>query len=365
MNKKIAIITLYNPEKWSWAEKVAQEVWLTLSKHNEIFFIFSWKNKEINKRWKITYISLSTPSVWWINFLVFVIQLNIFLKEFKWDVIIDNIWWSAMYLLLNKKTIPLISIIHWATKSLLSFTKQIVFKNYFEKIKYYWFLMINDILTTCVLKKSDLTITLSKYISQELVTIYWIPQEKIKVIYNWYDNDSWVINKHNSNKKLQVLFISNDHARKWISILEEIAVKCINENICFYIVGEKYTSEMANIVSLGKIQRENLYTLMWESDVIFLPSYYEWQPLVILEAMHHWCIPIISQNCHMDMLENTVFSQYINQNNDTEIYYTMFKLLLKLNKSSLFNLQVQAQECIKQYTRKNQTQQYVDIINWL
>lgn len=362
--KKIAIISLYNPDKWSWAEKVTKEIGEKLAKEHELSYIFTWDKTEIIKKWNITYISIKTPNFLWFNFFFFVFKLNNFLKHYKIDILIDNMWASALYLFFNKRKFKLISIVHWATKPLIKYAKYVKFNSFIEKIKYYSFLQLNNIVSKYVFARSDLIITLSKYLLQELVEYYWFDKQKIKVIYNWYDPipPSSLSFIEKENKLLKVLFISNDHARKWMKILEKVAKDLLNENIIFYVVGNEYHSDLKNVKSLWKLERNVLYELMWKSDVIFLPSYYEWQPLVILEAMSFACIPVISQNCHMDMLEDTVFSKYINSdNNNSEMYTEIFKSLL--NKDSLDNLYKEAQETIKKYDRETQTQKYLDIIN--
>ncbi|MBU0626086.1 hypothetical protein KKH82_01310 [Patescibacteria group bacterium] len=82
---------------------------------------------------------------------------------------------------------------------------------------------------------------------------------------------------------------------------------------------------------------------------------------MILEAMSFGCIPVISQECHMDMLEDSIFNEFISHKNNSEDYVAMLTTLLR--KKSLDEFYHQSQEVIKKYDRKTQAQYYLDIIN--
>ena len=104
---------------------------------------------------------------------------------------------------------------------------------------------------------------------------------------------------------------------------------------------------------------------MSDSDVIYLPSYSEWQPLVVLEAMWQWCIPIVSWACHLDMLEWTEFERFISYNNKVEDYLNMFYGLLRLDTTELFNLRIESKNLIELYNRDNQWEKYLKLVKWI
>ena len=361
--KKIVITLLYHPEKWSWAEKVANEIGKKISEEHKVSYIFMGKKNETVRKWRIEYTTIKTPKIAGVNILTFMFKLIFILRRMKIDILIDNSCVSGLFLLCCKKRFKLITIVHWLTKATIKYSKHIKFHNFMGKMRYYLFLRFSDITSSYAFRRSDKIVVLSKYLLKEIIEYYWFSKNKIEIIYNGYDpipKDSLnVINKE--HKWIKILFISNDHARKWIKILEKVAKNLIKENVTFYIIGDEYNSTINNIKWLGKMQRSLVYERMGNSDIIFLPSYYEWQPLVILEAMSFWCIPVISQNCHMDMLENTIFKDFMSKrNNDKEYLEIITSLIKKKNIRDLYKI---AQKSIIDYSRDNQGKQYLKLIN--
>jgi glycosyltransferase involved in cell wall biosynthesis len=86
---------------------------------------------------------------------------------------------------------------------------------------------------------------------------------------------------------------------------------------------------------------------MQESSIIFLPSYYEGQPLTILEAMSFGCIPMLSHNCHCDFLQNTALDTFISKDNDADFYINQIKTLKQLDQKDLNTLRQESMKIVQ------------------
>lgn len=361
--KNVYILTLYSPEWWSWIEKVSYEISKSISKSNDFkcHCVYSWKKTQVFEKNNIVHHEIKVPQLPWINFVVFMIKLLKILSNEKIDILLDNISASTIFLLFQKKCFKTISICHWTYKDYHVLAKYFHFENLFDKIKYYLYTRFNLHCSNYVIKKSDKIITLSKYLANDINIYNKVDKENIIIIYNWYDKTNlWIGN--NSVGNINILFISNDHARKGINILEWIAkhYETINNNIKFYVIWKPYNNVSNNIIPLWKMDRNDLYKLMSESEIIFLPSYCEWQPLVVLEAMWLWCIPVISRECHMDMLESTIFEKNISKSNTVSDYICIIDNIVGQN--NIDNMRKKSKEIISRYTRDNQANQYFEVI---
>lgn len=358
--KKILILTAFSPLEWSWIEKVMNEVWITIenSWKYKVTYLFSW-NWEIKENNWITYKSIKVPKTKWINYILYCLKLPKYIKNEKTDLIIDNMWSSFFYILFNRRRKPkILSICHWTPRDFKYLAKHFHFNNIFDKILNWLWSLFWFMIQTYSIKKSDHIITLSKGLKDRLIN-NWVPGNNIQIIYNWYDPIDIKIKEHDWTK---VLFISNDHARKWIDILENVANHYIdNDSIKFYIIWKEYNSSHKNIISKWKMKRDELYNFMAESDIIFLPSYCEWQPLVILEAMWFGCIPVISKECHMDMLYSTPFEKYISEKNSTEEYIKIINDIL--NQKNLLSIRKLSKETISKFTWDSQSKEYLSFID--
>jgi len=355
--KKILIVLWCNPKLWSWVEKVSYEIWKKLSTEFEVTFFF-WSQEEIiEKDGNITYFWKKMRKSYIFDAFVFALYVNNFLKKNNFDLLIDNIWVNIFN---NTKTIV---IAHWTH---INFFKKVKFDNLINGLKYYlFFWFMNWLIIRLWLRKSNNIITFCETIKNELIKTYGIDWKNITIINNWCDKNELNIWKKIFYDKLKILFISNDHIRKWIDILEQVAMKFENKNIEFNIIGKNYDSNKDNIKYLGKLSREDVYNKMIDSHILFLPSYYEWQPLVILEAMSFWCIPIVSKNCHIDFLYETELWKYISDKNDASFY---IKRIEELNNNiiEIQRLSAISKNIVNEMTRENITDKYLNKIrSWL
>lgn len=362
--KNVYILTTFDPRWSGWVEKVMNELWNALNNtwRYNVIYVFSWKNSSKSTENWITYNSIKTPQVPGLPFFSLILKLFKILKNcWKNDIVVDNSWYSYLYLLLHKKIFKLVYVVHWTMRWSTDSIKY-RWQGYINKVISFLYSKLCDCIYWYTVKKSDLVITLSKYLVQEIVNYYQIETFKIRVIYNWCDFNNELYSHKNS--KLKVLFIWNDSVRKWLTILDEVATKMLNEDIEFYLIwcrAEK--SDVKNIIPMGSMKRDDLYKFMSNADVIFLPSRYEWQPLVLFEAMSFWCIPVFSKFCHMDMLEDTDFKKFINDTNSSEKYVEIFNELI--NMKDLNDLRKLAQDSVKNYTWDKQMIEYVKTFDWI
>lgn len=154
---------------------------------------------------------------------------------------------------------------------------------------------------------SNFMVTHSKLSKQELIDLYKIPAEKIKVIYPvpslkkfaWKSNESitQLRKKYQlSLAKTYFLFSSTGHQRKGLQIIID-ALKLLNdENIVVLVAGSQRGEFEAipNIQFLGYIK--DIHELYQACDATLLPSSYEPFGIVIVESLLSGTPVIISKN---------------------------------------------------------------------
>lgn len=360
--KKILILSWFSPEKWSGVEKVTLEYGKKLSKKYKILYYFMDTKKTYKEMYNMQLYWFNATMFPLISFIIYTIKTFYFIKRYKPDLIIDNFGVSLLYNIIYND-IKVIWQTHWTCRS---FIDKIKFNNIFEKVRYYLFFWFLSIFERNLIRKSYKMILISKYVKEEIMKYYKLNIDNKSVyIYNWYDSleKEKKIDEFKKQSVLKILFVSNAHRAKWIDILEKVAKTLEKENIMFYIIWAKYiNNNIQNIKYLWKLSREDVYRNMDKSDIFFLPSYREWQPLVVLEAMSNGCIPLISWECHMDMIEDTELNEFISYENDYVFYIKKIKSLLD-NPDIIKKYKELAMQIIKPYSWDNQTNIYLEVIN--
>lgn len=148
-------------------------------------------------------------------------------------------------------------------------------------------------------------------VSEELVedtACYYGKDYRWQYVSNVIDTDFFRYRERKPLGKRSFVFccIANFEQRKGYDVLAEAFRKVCQENnrIHLHIAGpgtdspacEKLMEGLSNVRSHGKLSRKEVLRLLYQSDVLVLPSLSEVQPLVLLEAMSTG-IPVIATEC--------------------------------------------------------------------
>lgn len=355
--KKIGILLGWDPRKnIGWAEKVISEIVMLCKEKYKIAYIFI-DNKDFSQTENgCEYHWVKSIGKSPFNNIIFSKKLG----KFNMDAIIDNMWVSRLFNNIDKYT-KIIQICHgvawWALRN-------IKIKNIFLKIGYFIYYTFLHILWKITYRKADLIITAPKSAPKEIAKYYGIQPNKIINIYNGIDQISEDINPYKDI--LKIIFIGNNHARKGMDILEETAKSLEDKNVIFKIIGSEYHNQMniKNIQYVGKLTGQEKFNEIYNSDMVFMPSNYEWQNLVIMECMGYGCIPLASKNTHVDVVEWTSLEQFISPTNDASFYTKKIEYLLT-HPDKIQAMKEQARQLVSTYTRKNQAKLYLKEIDKL
>ena len=172
-------------------------------------------------------------------------------------------------------------------------------------------------------EKADLVIANSKKTKRQLVEVYGINENKIKVVYNGINLDRF---KSSPNKPLKrfgekvVLFVGRLTIQKGVWHLLHAAkmVNSIDPRVKFVVVGDgpdrKYLIKLAvsmglekNIIFTGKVSDEELLAAYQSSDMFVMPSVSEPFGIVALEAIASGNPTIVSKTSGVGEIINHCF----------------------------------------------------------
>ncbi|NHV06870.1 MAG: glycosyltransferase family 4 protein [Thaumarchaeota archaeon] len=167
-----------------------------------------------------------------------------------------------------------------------------------------------------ILKESSKVICISNFLSKELTSFYDIPRESVEVIPNGIDLERFKLVEdgkklksklHLDGKKI-ILYVGRLSYEKGLNVLL-LALKKVLErdrNIVLVIVGDGPIKNELKVMSLklrinpnvffvGSLESNCLPSYYSMADVVVIPSIYEAQSLVLLEAMASGK-PVIASN---------------------------------------------------------------------
>ena len=146
------------------------------------------------------------------------------------------------------------------------------------------------------LKNSDFIFSYGGKVTSTITNCGVLPQKVIEIPTGIESKFVVKKNKINLNKKLKFLFVGRDDEIKGISEIFKALKKIDNNLIDFEFVGPiSKKLNYKNIKYHGLIRdKNNIYNIMDQCDVLILPSYSEGMPNVILEAMARGLIIIAS-----------------------------------------------------------------------
>lgn len=152
--------------------------------------------------------------------------------------------------------------------------------------------------------KSPYIVAHSNMLKDELVELYDVPKEKIRLFYPPIDTNVFSCELRQnrqvykgkfslSDKKINLLFPSTGHVRKGWNELYQAMKVLPSDQFELIVVGNKVASQQGNIRSLGYVH--NMAELYTAVDFTILPSHYEPYGLVVSESLQ--CrTPVIISN---------------------------------------------------------------------
>ncbi len=220
------------------------------------------------------------------------------------------------------------------------------------------------------LNGAERVIAVSNYTANIIKEHYKVPEEKIRVVYNAFFTET-IPKKIKKFKEPVILFLGRLTIQKGPRIFLELAKKIIegyHKKIRFLIAGagEMERELMLEAASLGIgtqimftgfLTRTEVESALSMSDIVVMPSASEPFGIVALEAMYFGCALIVSKQSGVsEIIENAYKVDFW----DIE---KMAKIVIELleNSEKLKNLQIKAQEEVKNFKWSDRAEKIISI----
>lgn len=235
----------------------------------------------------------------------------------------------------------------WGSWSLiivkLLFSKKIVIRCGYELNKNlenekgkYFLKLFSKLFSYLVYTLSDCIIVTTDQIKKYIVKSFYINKNKIYIIPNSIDLSLFKINKKKRFKD-RLLFIGRNSPEKNLKLIFQTIS---NKKIILDIIGNGFKKKDLSIIRrkyniqinyLGKVQNSKLPKFYNKYKLLILPSFYEGNPKVIIEAMACGCIVVGSNIEGIKSIIRDKYNGFLIKDNPKKIFNLIKKILESSN----------------------------------
>lgn len=213
------------------------------------------------------------------------------IKEEEIDIIHHQTGHYELFYSINfLADLPIIMTSHGDIFTLLEKWKQIKLNNFDEKVNYYLgkFLYHEE---KFLYEKSDKIIAVAHHVRTNIINNYGIAPDKIIIIHNYVDPGTFYFHPGEFKKPYKIGFIGRPYYIKGFYDLIKILNSNINSDAFeWHLVTDsnlvkKFVRNDENIHFYGNVPQSNLSEFYDNIDFMFIPSYSEAGPTVVIESI--------------------------------------------------------------------------------